>query len=87
MLSRRKFIGSTGALLLGAAAVERAQARDLPEAPVMDKAATQSAFSLTPVGGGAPVAGSFSWSGNRMLFKPAALKPARGPAHFLPDKR
>ena len=41
MLSRRKFIGNSGALLLGAAAVERVQARNLPEAPLMDKPATQ----------------------------------------------
>ncbi len=41
MLSRRQFIGSSSALLLGAAAVERAEAQRIPEAPIMEKPATQ----------------------------------------------
>ena len=40
--NRRKFLASAGATVLGAAAVSRAGAATLPEAPMMDKAATQA---------------------------------------------
>jgi subtilisin len=38
---------------------------------VMDRAATEAAFSLAPTGG-AKVAGSFSWSANTMTFNPSS---------------
>ncbi|WP_323123024.1 multicopper oxidase family protein [Burkholderia alba] len=41
MLSRRNFLGGSGAALVGAALVSRVGAASLPEAPVMDGAATQ----------------------------------------------
>jgi hypothetical protein len=37
----------------------------------MAKPATEAAFSLTRRGEATPVAGSFSWSGNTMTFRPA----------------
>jgi FtsP/CotA-like multicopper oxidase with cupredoxin domain len=40
--NRRKFLASAGATVLGAAAVSRAGAAALPEAPMMDNAATQA---------------------------------------------
>ncbi|HEX2089536.1 MAG TPA: S8 family serine peptidase [Actinomycetota bacterium] len=39
----------------------------------MDKAATESAFSLVNSTDGAEVGGSFSWSGNTMTFAPSSL--------------
>ncbi|CAB3698677.1 Cell division protein FtsP [Paraburkholderia rhynchosiae] len=41
MLSRRTFLGGSGAALLGAALVSKAGAASLPEAPTMQKTATQ----------------------------------------------
>jgi FtsP/CotA-like multicopper oxidase with cupredoxin domain len=41
MTSRRNFLLGTGAVLLGAGAVNRVGAAALPEAPIMDKASTQ----------------------------------------------
>lgn len=41
MVSRRQFLGGTGAAMLGAAMVSRAGAATLPEAPLQSKAATQ----------------------------------------------
>ena len=38
----------------------------------MDTAATQSAFSLARSSDGAAVAGSFSWSGNTLTFRPSS---------------
>jgi subtilisin len=38
----------------------------------MDRASAQAAFSLRRTGDGAGVAGSFSWSGNTMTFRPSA---------------
>ena len=38
----------------------------------MDAAATQSAFSLARSSDGAAVAGSFTWSGNTLTFRPSA---------------
>ena len=39
----------------------------------MDKTSTQTAFSLVRASDGATVSGSFSWSGDTMSFRPAAL--------------
>ena len=45
----------------------------------MDRASTQAAFSLRRSSDGAAVAGSFSWGGNTMTFRPsAALAGATG---------
>ena len=45
----------------------------------MDRASAQAAFSLRRASDGAAVAGSFSWSGNTMTFRPtAALAPGTG---------
>src|SRR5512134_1768063 len=41
MVTRRKFLGGAGAVALGAAAVSRAGAASIPEAPVQTSAATQ----------------------------------------------
>ena len=41
MVSRRQFLGGTGAAMLGAAMVSRAGAASLPEAPLQSKPATQ----------------------------------------------
>jgi FtsP/CotA-like multicopper oxidase with cupredoxin domain len=41
MVSRRNFLGGSGAALLGAALVSKAGAASLPEAPTMQKTATQ----------------------------------------------
>ena len=41
MVSRRVFFGGATAVALGAGLVSRAGAASLPEAPMMDKAATQ----------------------------------------------
>jgi hypothetical protein len=38
----------------------------------MDRASAQAAFSLRRTTDGAAVAGSFSWSGNTMMFRPSA---------------
>ena len=45
----------------------------------MDRPTAQAAFSLRRTGDGAAVAGKFSWSGNRMTFRPSvALAEATG---------
>ena len=49
MVSRRQFLGGTGAAMLGAAMVSRAGAASLPEAPLQTKPATQ--LPLAPPNG------------------------------------
>ena len=39
---------------------------------VMDRATAEAAFALTRKSDGAPVAGSFGWNGNTMVFTPSA---------------
>jgi hypothetical protein len=39
----------------------------------MDRASVQSAFSLIRASDGAPISGSFSWSGDAMTFRPTGL--------------
>ncbi|MDE1012177.1 MAG: multicopper oxidase domain-containing protein, partial [Paraburkholderia fungorum] len=62
MVSRRKFLGGSGAALLGAALVSKAGAASLPEAPTMAKATMQP--PLAPPNGRpyTPVATLNGWS-------------------------
>jgi len=56
----------------GATAVPTSPAVSVTFSEPMDAAAAQSAFSLIRYSNGARVAGSFSWSGNTMTFRPSA---------------
>jgi hypothetical protein len=38
----------------------------------MEKPSAEAAFSLRSTSGGAPVAGSFAWYGNALIFAPSA---------------
>jgi hypothetical protein len=56
----------------GATAVATAATVSVTFSEAMDRASAQSAFSLARAGDGAPVAGTFSWSGDTMTFRPSA---------------
>ena len=54
------------------AGVARSAAVSVSFSEPMDRPSAESAFSLTRASDGARVAGSFSWSGNTMTFRPSA---------------
>ena len=56
----------------GSVAVSQSTTVSVAFSEPMDKPATQAAFSLRRASDGAAVAGSFSWSGNTMTFRPSA---------------
>jgi subtilisin len=56
----------------GATAVTTGSAVSVTFSEPMDKASAQAAFSLTRASDGAAIAGSFSWSGSTLTFRPAA---------------
>jgi subtilisin family serine protease len=56
----------------GATAVAASTAVSVTFDEPMNKASAQAAFSLTRAADGAAVAGSFSWSGNTLAFRPSA---------------
>ena len=63
----------------GATAVPTSTAVAVAFGEPMDRASAQAAFSLRRTSDGAAVAGSFSWSGNTMTFRPStALAPGTG---------
>lgn len=60
----------------GAVAVARSAEVAVTFSEAMDTAATATAFSLTRASDGAPVAGSISWSGNTLRFRPSSALAA-----------
>jgi hypothetical protein len=57
----------------GATAVPASTGVTVEFSEPMDRPTAQAAFSLRRTSDGAAVAGSFSWSGNRMTFRPSAV--------------